>query len=101
MVGNRLTKNDNSLITEYSYDDNDRLLTENGFSYTYDKNGNLLTKNGNGEEWQLAYNALNQVTQANITTPQGASVINYAYDHDGIRWFLESITTENTSTLLD
>ena len=26
--------------TEYSYDDNDRLLTENGYAYTYDNNGN-------------------------------------------------------------
>jgi hypothetical protein len=45
----------------------------------------MLSKSGNGENWQLTYTALNQVTQANITTPQGASVINYAYDHGGIR----------------
>ncbi|MCP4377774.1 MAG: RHS repeat protein, partial [bacterium] len=84
-VGNRLTKNDNGVIAEYSYDDNDRLLTENGYSYTYDHNGNMLTKSGNGEQWQLEYNAMNQVTRANISRPQGASVIDYAYDHDGIR----------------
>jgi RHS repeat-associated protein len=84
-VGNRLRKDDNGVITEYSYDDNDRLLTETGSAYTYDKNGNLLTKTGNGETWHLTYNALNQVTQANITTPQGASVMEYAYDYDGIR----------------
>ena len=71
--------------TEYSYDDNDRLLTENDLSYTYDNNGNLLSKTGNGEQWQLAYNALNQLTRANISGPQGSSVIDYAYDHDGIR----------------
>ena len=33
----------------------------------------------------MAYNALNQLTRANISGPQGASVIDYAYDHDGIR----------------
>ena len=84
-VGNRMTRNDNGVITEYSYDDNDRLLTENGYAYTYDNNGNMLTKSGNGEQWQLTYNALNQVTRANINTPQGSSIIDYAYDHDGIR----------------
>jgi hypothetical protein len=33
----------------------------------------------------LQYNALNQVTRADISGPQGSSVIDYAYDHDGIR----------------
>ncbi|MCP4404321.1 MAG: hypothetical protein GY801_44355 [bacterium] len=64
-------------------------MTENGFSYTYDRNGNMLTKSGNGGEAHgrvsLQYNALNQVTRANISRPQGTSVIDYAYDHDGIR----------------
>ncbi|MCP4403608.1 MAG: hypothetical protein GY801_40675, partial [bacterium] len=60
-------------------------MTENGYSYTYDRNGNMLTKSGNGEQWQLEYNALNQVTRADISRPQGTSVIDYAYDHDGIR----------------
>ena len=84
-VGNRLTKTDNGVSTEYSYDDNDRLLTESGYAYTYDNNGNMLSKTGNGEQWQLAYNALNQVTRANISGPQGSSIIDYTYDHDGIR----------------
>ena len=89
-VGNRLTKTECTdarpcVSTEYSYDDNDRLLTESGYAYSYDNNGNMLTKSGNGEQWQLAYNALNQLTRANISGPQGASVIDYAYDHDGIR----------------
>ncbi|MCP4375757.1 MAG: hypothetical protein GY794_06225 [bacterium] len=60
-------------------------MTENGYAYTYDNNGNMLTKTGNGEQWQLAYNALNQVTRANISRPQGTSILDYAYDHDGIR----------------
>lgn len=63
----------------------DCLLTEHDYLYTYANNGNLLTKTGNGEAWHLTYNALNQVTQANISTPQDAPVRAYAYDHDGIR----------------
>jgi hypothetical protein len=48
----------NDTITEYSYDDNDRLLTEtcpepcrrDGDSYTSDDNGNMLTKTVNGTD---------------------------------------------------
>ena len=43
-VGNRLTKTDNGVSTTYTYDDNDRLLTEDGIEYSYDDNGNTLTK---------------------------------------------------------
>ena len=84
-IGNRLTKDENGVVIEYTCDDHDRLLTENGLSYTYDNNGNMLTKRGNGETWQLEYNALNQLVHAEISTPQGSSTIDYAYDHDGIR----------------
>jgi YD repeat-containing protein len=83
-VGNRLTKDDNGVLTAYS-DDNDRLLTETGSAYTYDNNGNMLMKTGNGEEWRLTYNALNQVEHADISTSQGTSSLAYTYDHDGIR----------------
>jgi YD repeat-containing protein len=93
-VGNRLEKMDCTdarpcVSTTYAYDDNDRLTasTEEGVTttYTYDDNGNMLTKTGNGETWHLTYNALNQVTGADITTPSGATSVEYVYDHDGIR----------------
>ena len=84
-VGNRLTKNDNGVITTYTYDDNDRLLTEGGFTYGYDNNGNLLSKTGNGEQYDFSYNALNQLVHADIDTGGGSSTVDYVYDHDGIR----------------
>jgi len=88
-VGNRLTKDDNgpptSLRMTYTYDDNDRLLTEGGFSYGYDNNGNLLSKTGNGEQHNFTYNALNQVVHADIDTGVSSSTVDYVYDHDGIR----------------
>ncbi len=43
-VGNRLTKSDNGVLTTYTYDANDRLLTEGGNIYIYDNNGNTRTK---------------------------------------------------------
>ena len=105
-VGSLMTKNDCTdaqpcVSTNYAYDDNDRLLTENGFSYTYDNNGNMLTKSGNGEQWQLAYNALNQLTRANISGPQRSSVIDYTYDHDGIRICKTVNGTDITNYVVD
>ncbi|MCP4379434.1 MAG: sugar-binding protein, partial [bacterium] len=84
-AGNRLTKNDNGTIISYTYDDNDRLLTEGEIAYTYDNNGNLLSRNGPGLEQRFSYNALNQLVHVEITGPQGTSTVAYAYDHDGIR----------------
>jgi len=81
------------MIIEYRYDDNDRLLAEacpepcrrGGYTYSYDNNGNLRSKSGFGEEYLLRYDALNQLVQANISTPGGATHIDYVYDFDGVR----------------
>ncbi len=84
-VGNRLTKHDDGVMTTYTYDNNDRLLTEGGYSYSYDNNGNMLSKAGNSEQINLSYNALNQLVHADMTTTTGSTTVDYAYDHDGIR----------------
>ena len=49
----------------------------------------------------MAYNALNQLTRTNISGPQGASVIDYAYDHDGIRIGKTVNGTEITTYVVD
>ncbi len=97
---NHLTKTEDGVV-EYAYDDNDRLLTETGYASTYDNNGNMLTKSGSGEQRQLTYNALNQVTRAAISAPQGASTIEYAYDHDGIRIGKTVNGTDMTTCVVD
>ena len=65
----------------------------------------MLTKTGNGVEAHgcvsLQYNALNQVTRTNISGSQGNSVIDYAYDHDGIRIGRTVNGTEITSYVVD
>ncbi|MCP4286515.1 MAG: RHS repeat-associated core domain-containing protein, partial [Gammaproteobacteria bacterium] len=80
-----MTKENNGVMTTYIYDDNDRLLTEGGYSYAYDNNGNMLSKAGNSEQMNLTYNALNQLVQAEMTTMTSSTTVDYAYNHDGIR----------------
>ncbi|MCP4398874.1 MAG: RHS repeat protein [bacterium] len=100
-VGNRLTKDDDEVITTYTYDENDRLLTENGYSYTYDENGNMLTKSGNGENRQFAYNVQNHLVRVEREFSQGSSVVEYRYDYEGIRVGKTIDGTQITTYLVD
>ncbi len=84
-VGNRLTKNDNGTITNYAYDNNDRLITEGSISYIYDNNGNVISKTGANENILYEYDFQNRLTKATISDISGTNVIEYAYDTDGIR----------------
>ena len=56
-VGNRLTKTENNITTNYTYDKNNRLLKEGNISYTYDNAGNLIKKQSTAEtiEYALLY----------------------------------------------
>ena len=80
-VGNRLTKTDSSRTTNYTYDANDRLLTEGGNIYTYDDNGNTLRKSDGVHSTTYDYDYENRLASAQ--TP--SSLIDYEYDANGIR----------------
>lgn len=80
-VGNRLAKTDSGGMTSYSYDGNDRLLSEGGNTYTYDANGNTLSKSDGINNTTYAYDFENRLTSSQ--TP--VSTLNYGYDVDGIR----------------
>ena len=100
-AGNRLEKDDDGVLTTYTYDENDRLLTENDYSYTYDENGNMLTKSGNGEHWQFVYNVQNHLVRVERELSQGSSIIAYQYDYEGIRVSKTINGTQTTTYLVD
>jgi RHS repeat-associated protein len=83
--GNRLTKTDSSGAVAYTYDVNDRLISESGpagiLNYTYDANGNRLSKADGVTTTDYFYDFENRL----ISAQTGSSTTTYAYDEDGIR----------------
>jgi RHS repeat-associated protein len=107
-VGNRLTRNDSSEgVSRYSYDDNDRLLSETltkaggGIDttiYSYDANGNMTERVKNGTETTAyRWNDDNRLVRAEL--PNG-DVAEYAYDDEGIR-VSSTVNGVRTEYLLD
>jgi RHS repeat-associated protein len=88
-VGNRLvqqvTTGGATATTAYSYDRNDRLLTEtldgSTTTYNYDDNGNTIGKQGADGAVSYAYDDANRLIEA--ITADG--VTSYVYDVDGLR----------------
>ena len=82
-VGNRLTKTIDGGVASisYTYDENDRLLTEGSRTYTYDDNGNRLTRSDGINTDTYSYDYDNRMVS--VSTP--TSNIDYAYDVNGIR----------------
>ena len=85
-VGNRLTQNrvevgGNPRNVAYSYDQRDRLTTENILTYVWNPEGNLVSKSGPegaNYEWDFE-NRLKRVVLANGTQ------VDHSYDVDGTR----------------
>ena len=94
-VGNRLSKTDSlNGITNYTYDENDRLLEESNGSlittYEYDNNGNTTLKNINSagqliSKTSYEWDFLNRLTAVSIEGSDGIQEIQYEYDFQGNR----------------
>ena len=80
-VGNRTQSTVNGVTTSYSYDANDRILSQGGTSYTYDANGNTLAEASSSGTTSYSWDARNRLTEA--TTPNGSLL--FGYDINGIR----------------
>lgn len=80
-VGNRLTKTDNTGVSNYAYDANDRVMSAGSITYAYDGNGNTLSSTSGTAITTYTYDAENRVKT--VQTPSHA--VSYSYDVDGIR----------------
>lgn len=102
-VGNRLTQVVTAgaaaaVTTRYTYDANDRLLTETAggvqTAYAYDANGNTISKGSPGTLTEYAYDDANRLIEAR--TPDGTT--RYVYNADGLRVRSTHTPTGGTAT---
>ena len=77
-IGNRLTANENSTVTNYTSNLLNQYTLINSAVPNYDADGNM-TSSGNG--WAYTYNGENRITQAT----KGSTTVTMAYDYAGRR----------------
>ncbi len=87
-VGNRLTQTTAITITNYLYDNANRLSNVNGIAYTWDANGNLLSDGVNAYTYDLA-NRLTAFSDGTNT---------YTYTYNGLGDRLQQTTNNETTT---
>src|SRR5262249_10580093 len=89
--GNRLTRaHPVQGTTAYTYDDNDRLLTETlggvVTRYTHDDNGNTRSKISSPTDQVLyTWDAENRLVGVEVTDASGTRRVTYRYDADGLQ----------------
>jgi len=104
-VGNRMTQTETdasgTTTTNYIYDNNDRIESEEATgaapsltTYIYDNNGNTLTETENGVTTNYGYDSRNRLTSLN------AGQVTYRYDASGIR-MSETAAGLTTNYLVD
>src|SRR5205085_911872 len=91
--------------TTYTYDANDRLLTETlggeVATYTYDGNGNLRSQvSGANDQATYTWDLENRLISADITDASGKQHVAYLYDADGNR-VAQTVAGTVTRFLLD
>ncbi len=89
-VGNRLTQNNNGVVTNYAYDNANRLTSVNGVTYTWDNNGNLLSDGVN----TYGYDQANRLISVN-----GQTTFAYNGVGDRLRQTVNSTITNYTLDL--
>jgi RHS repeat-associated protein len=85
-VGNRVYSIEDGVHTQYTYDANDRLLTQGGATYSYDANGNNIRIEEEANVVRMDFDGDNRLISAETEDhSQVTSTVSYAYDADGNR----------------
>ncbi|MCV2885510.1 putative Ig domain-containing protein [Aestuariibacter sp. AA17] len=95
-VGNRTSSLINGVSTTYTYDDNDRLLSEGDNRYTYDAQGNLTEQTDGAITKTYTYNTNQRLMQFS----DSIRTVEFEYNVDAIR-VAKSIDGVNTDYIVD
>jgi RHS repeat-associated protein len=94
--GNLARRADNAGAQLFSYDSNDRLLSDGISTYTWDANGNLATRTTGTTTETFTYDSRNRLIGF-ARTGSNPTTVTYAYDPDGL---LASRTADGVLTRL-
>lgn len=81
-VGNRTLMDKDGTVTTYTYDVNDRIVSDGTGTYVYDDNGNLTSITVGAASTLFGYDAGDSMVS---TTAPGGAVTTYEYDADDFR----------------
>lgn len=93
-TGNRTQTVKDGISTTFTYDVNDRLLSDGTATYTYDANGNLTTQTAGAVIAQYRYDSENRLTSFVDAT----GTTQFTYDADGNR--VQSTSSSSTTQFL-
>ncbi|MBV6390993.1 MAG: hypothetical protein KPEEDBHJ_00197 [Anaerolineales bacterium] len=97
LTGNRLSQTVDGVMTSYTYNELDQMLTAGSVQYEYDDRGNLKKEIDGSQIAQYNYDAANRL--ANVITPDGTTITN-SYDADGRR-VKQTVNAQVTTYLWD
>lgn len=101
--GNRKTKTTAFGTIDYTYDDENRMITAGKVTYSYDKEGNLLSEKGARRTATYTYNTQNRMVSSKVTdiVKKQQIATDYAYDAFGRRTSVKDIGSSGMRTLYD
>ena len=92
---NRIQKIEDGKVTKYTYDANNRLITEGNKTYNYDKNGNTISITENGKTTVYTYFDFGKLKSVD----NGSTKETYTYDHQGRRTAKETTINGQTEVI--
>ncbi|GAB4190188.1 MAG: hypothetical protein Tsb002_17920 [Wenzhouxiangellaceae bacterium] len=100
-VGNRTSSTIDGVTVSYSYDANDRLISNGAWQYEYDANGNTLREHAGADEKVYSYNRANRLIAATVTINGVSETKAFEYDNAGIRVSSRDNSNNLTEYLID
>jgi RHS repeat-associated protein len=96
-AGNRVQQVRDGVVTNYTYDDDNRLLSAGSVTYAWDASGNMVSRTADGVTINFGYDEEDRL-QRIVRSVAGQMVFTHLYNYDGLgRWFFRWISDSGTS----